>query len=272
MSTIVPARYATEPFFAVPTKTVQTSAGDVDLPILYYDNSNVFALFAADPSAVADKLAGTGMRPALHVGKKPVVAVALYEYRETSIGPYNEVGVGILVYPEGTKKRPPLLGWTQLLRSPDRREQGAYILDLPVTTEAAFAAGSEIWGYPKFVAPISFDLGGGRFSSITEDPSDGSTIMELSGRARPVFPTPPMPLVLYSQHHGNVLRTNVDLRNGMSAHLPGGLTLRVGESRHRMANNLRDLGLDGARPVAVASTNQFQSRLNAGVPFRAASA
>jgi hypothetical protein len=28
-----------------------------------------------------------------------------------------------------------------------------------------------------------------------------------------------------------------------------------------MANNLRDLGLDGAQPVAVASTDHFQSRL-----------
>ncbi|TSD99714.1 hypothetical protein FOS14_10610 [Skermania sp. ID1734] len=269
MSTVIPTHYAQEPFFAVPTTTVSTSTGAVDLPILYYDNSNVFALFSADPDAVADKLAGTGLVPAIHFGHRPVVAVALYEYRQTSIGPYNEVGVGILVNPEGSKRHRPLTGWTQLLRSPDRREQGAYILDLPVTTREACAAGSEIWGYPKFVAPISFELGGGRFSSVTEDPDDGSTIMELSGRAVPVLPTPPMPLVLYSFNHGAMVRTNVDLRNGMQAHLPGGLKLRVGTSRHRMANNLRDLGLDGARPFAVASTDRFQSRLNAGVAYAA---
>lgn len=267
MSTIVPTDFAHEPFFAVPTTPATTSAGDVELPILYYDNSNVFALFSADPDAAAEKLAGTGLVPALHVGNRPVVAVALYEYREASIDPYNEVGVGLLVTPQSGRRKRPLTGWADLLRSPDRREQGAYILDLPVTTAQACAAGSEIWGYPKFVAPISFELGGGRFSSVTEDPEDGSTIMELSGRAVPVLPTPPMPLVLYSFNNGEMLRTNVDLRNGMQAHLPGGLKLRVGQSKHRMANNLRDLGLDGARPFAVASTDRFQSRLNAGVPY-----
>jgi hypothetical protein len=33
-----------------------------------------------------------------------------------------------------------------------------------------------------------------------------------------------------------------------------------------MANNLRDLGLDGAHPLIVMDTHRFQSRLNAGVP------
>lgn len=264
MSTLSSARYAADPFFAVPTTKTTTSAGEVELPILYYDDSNVFALFTADPDGVAAKLAGTGLIPALRIGRRPVVAIGLYEYRQTSIGSYNEVGVGILVYPERYKRSRSVTGWTQLLRHPDRRDQGAYIIDLPVTTEAARAAGSEIWGYPKFVTPISFALGGGRFSSVVEDPDDGSTIMEFSGRARPVLPTPPLPLVLYSRREGVMLRTHVDLRNGTRAHLPGGIRLQVGQSRHRMAINLRELGLEGARPLVVVSTTRFQSRLNAG--------
>lgn len=260
-----PAQIAGDPFFAVPTTKTTTSAGEVELPILYYDSSCVFALFAADPDGVAATLAGTGLIPALRIGRRPVVAVGLYEYRDTSIGPYNEVGVGIPVYPERYERSRSVTGWTQLLRRPDRRHQGVYIIDLPVTTLAACAAGSEIWGYPKFVARISFTLGGGHFASVVEDPEDGSTIMEFTGRARPLLPTPAMPLVLYSHNEGTMLRTNVDLRNGMQAHLPGGIRLKVGQSRHRMANNLRELGLDGARPLAVSSTTRFQSRLNAGV-------
>lgn len=268
MSTVSPVEVApiqADPFFAVPRTKVTTSVGDVELPILYYDNSHVIAAFAADADGVAAKLQGTGLVPALHVGRRPVVIGAFYEYRETSIGPYNEVGFGIAVYPEGHARSRPLIGWADLLRPPDRRDQGAYITDLPVTTQEAYAAGSEIWGYPKFVAPIPFTLGGGRFSCSVEDPDDGSTIMEISGRALPVVPIPPSPLVLYSHHEGVMLRTHVDVRNGMRAHLPGGIRLKVGDSRHRMANNLRDLGLDGATPLAVASTNRFQSRLNAGL-------
>ena len=271
MSTLSPAQIAGDPFFAVPTMKTTTSAGEVELPILYYDNSCVFALFTADPDGVAAKLAGTGLIPALRIGQRPVVAMGMYEYRQTSIGSYNEVGIGILVYPERYKRSRSVAGWAQLLRRPDRRDQGTYVIDLPVTTQAACAAGSEIWGYPKFVTRISFTLGGGHFSSTVEDPDDGSTIMEFAGRARPVFPVPPMPLVLYSHHHGVMLRTHVDLRNGMGAHVPGGIRLQVGQSRHRMADNLRELGLDGARPLAVSSTTRFQSRLNAGVPAGAGS-
>ena len=149
MSTLSPAQIAGDPFFAVPTMKTTTSAGDVELPILYYDNSCVFALFTADPDGVAAKLAGTGLIPALRIGQRPVVAMGLYEYRQTSIGSYNEVGIGILVYPERYKRSRSVAGWAQLLRRPDRRDQGTYVIDLPVTTQAACAAGSEIWGYPS---------------------------------------------------------------------------------------------------------------------------
>jgi len=257
-----------DPFFAVPTTTHTTSAGKVDLPILYYDGSNVVALFAAEADAVAAHLDGTGLEPALHIGTKPAIALALYEYRQTAIGSYNEVGVAIPVYPKGKGTALPLAGWTQLFRRPDQREQGMYIIDLPVTTQIACAAGREFWGYPKFVTPISFTLGGGRLSCCVEDPEDGSTIMEISGAAVSSLPVPALPLVLYSMRDGELVRATVEPRGGMRAHLPSGMRLKVGSSHHRMAENLRDLGLDGARPIAVLSTTRFQSRLNAGVPIK----
>jgi Acetoacetate decarboxylase (ADC) len=263
---MIRTQFANDPFFAVPTTTATTSAGEVELPIFYYDASNAVAVFAADPEGVAAKLAGTGLEPALRIGRRPVVVVSFYEYRQTAIGPYNEVGIGIPVYPKGKGAALPLIGWSQLVRRPEGRDQGAHIIDLPVTTEIADVAGRELWGYPKFVTTISFTLGGGHLSSTVEDPDDGSTIMEFSGGARPLLPVPPLSLVLYSCHEDTLLRANVDVRRGMRAHLPSGIRLKVGTSRHRMANNLRDLGLDGARPLLVASTTRFQSRLNTGVP------
>jgi hypothetical protein len=261
MTSVADAKFAADPFFSVPTMTRMFSAGEIDAPVRYYDGGNVFAVFSADPEAVGDKLAGTGLIPALRLGRRPLVALSIYEYRQTSIGPYNEVGLVILVYPERFRRSRSVLGLRDVLRNPDRREQGAYITDLPVTTAEACAAGREIWGFPKFVAPISFSLGGGHFSSTVEDEADGSTIMEFTGTAKPTVRIPPMPLVCYSQVDGHPMRTNIDVRNGMRLHVPGGIRLKAGQSRHRMANNIRDLGLDGAQPLAVASTNRFQSRL-----------
>lgn len=264
MTPAADSKFAADPFYTVPLYKKAYSGGEIDVPICYYDGSNVFAVFAADPAAVDDKLAGTGLIPALRIGRRPLVVVSIYEYRQSSIGPYNEVGVAILVYPERFRHSRSVLGWRDVLRRPDCREQGTYIIDLPVTTPDACAAGLEIWGFPKFVAPISFALGGGHFSSTTEDTTDGSTIMELSGAAKPTIKIPAMSLVCYSELDGKPVRSTIEVRNGSRLHVPGGMRLKVGQSRHRMANNLRDLGLDGAQPLAVTSTDRFQSRL--GVP------
>lgn len=266
MSSFADSTFAADPFYTVPLNKKAYPGGEIDVPIRYYDGSNVFAAFTADPAAVDAKLAGTGLIPALRIGRRPLVVVSIYEYRQTSIGPYNEVGVAIMVYPERFRHSRSVLGWRDVLRRPDRREQGVYIIDLPVTTPDACAAGCAIWGFPKFVAPISFALGGGHFSSTVEDPADGSTIMEFSGAAKPTVKVPPMALVCYSELDGKPVRSTIDVRNGMRLHVPGGIRLKVGQSRHRMANNLRDLGLDGAQPVAVASTAKFQSRLDVPAP------
>jgi hypothetical protein len=266
MTSVAETKAAADPFFTVPLNKKAYPGDEIDVPIRYYDGSNVFAMFAADPAAVDAKLAGTGLIPAMRIGRKPLVVVSIYEYRQSSIGPYNEVGVAILVYPERFRRSRSVLGWRDVLRRTDRREQGVYIIDLPVTTPNAYEAGCAIWGFPKFVAPISFALGGGHFSSTVEDTTDGSTIMEFSGAAKPTVKVPPISLVCYSEIDDKPVRSSIEVRNGMRLHVPGGINLKVGQSRHRMANNLRDLGLDGAQPVAVGSTANFQSRLDVPAP------
>jgi hypothetical protein len=149
----------------------------------------------------------------------------------------------------------------------DERHLGFYVLDLPVTTPLANAGGREVWGYPKFVAPIPFRLDQKSFEGSVLDPDGDGDIFTLSGRLLPALPAPPMSVVTYSHSQGNLLRATVNVRGRTNLRPGRGLQLRVGESTHRMARNLRDLGLDGARPVVVQDTHQFQSRLNAGVPI-----
>jgi hypothetical protein len=253
-----------EPFFQVPQTSHATTQGDVDLPILYFDTSTLLAFFVADRDAVEAKLSGTGLRPALTIGGRALVGVAHYEYRQTGVGSYNEVGVALPVLPDGAPA--PHNPIQALYGSVDERHLGFHILDLPVTTPLANAAGRELWGYPKFVAPIPFHLDRKSFESSVTDPDGNGDIFTLSGRLLPSLPVPPMSLVLYSRHHGDLLRTIVNVRGRTNLRPGRSLQLRVGESTHRMANNLRDLGLDGAHPIIVMDTHRFQSRLNAGVP------
>ena len=126
------------PFFQVPRSHVKTSEGMVELPILYYDTSALNAFFLVEQARVEAVLKGTGLSPSLTVGGKALVGLSCFEYRDTSVGVYNEVGLAIAVTPQGEKLA--LGGWRDLLSTlshPEERHVAFHIIDLPVTTAAA---------------------------------------------------------------------------------------------------------------------------------------
>lgn len=255
------SNYQADPFFQYPRETRKTSQGDVDFPVYYYDVTNLIAVFRAHPDGVESLLQGSGLKPALGLVGKPLVFLSFYEYRETSIGPYNEVGVAIPVLPQGAKSSHSNL--FDLRRSVDKSQLGFYVVDLPVTTEAANAAGREFWGFPKFVADIPFKLEGNAFSSEVRDP-EGSCILQLNGKLNLGIKTSPLSAVTYSRLDSKTLRAVINVRGSNKAHPGHGLKLSLGDSQHHMAQNLRTLGLDNQRPLMVLSSSDFQSRLNLG--------
>ena len=153
-----------------------------------------------------------------------------------------------------------------LFRSADTRRVGFHILDLPVTTADADAAGREIWGYPKFVTAIDFHLSGERFDSTVHLPAGDGFIMNLSGRLGPGLPCPSLDLVTFERRDGQDRRTVIQTRGAARLRLKGGLILKIGDRSHPMARRLDRLGLDGQRPLCLTADTAFQSRLNAGAP------
>jgi hypothetical protein len=250
-----------DPFFAVPRATRVTSQGPVELPILYHDATNVVALFAVDAARARQLLDGTGLAPLPLARGRALAAVSFYEYRDTTVGAYNEVGVALFVLPDGEPASP--WRWTDLLRAPSSRRLGAWVVDLPVTTAVADAAGRELWGYPKFVTRIPFEHAGRTIDGRVLDPS-GSTICTLAGRAGLGVPAPPLSLMTYTRLDGRLLRTHIDVRGRVTLHRSGTVRFTVGESHHPMAERLRRLGLGAARPLVLWTTSRFQSKLHAG--------
>lgn len=249
-----------DPFFQYPRTVISTSEGDVEMPILYYDSSQVMAFFWIDYDQARTLLSET--LEAVRFGRKALMGLAFYSYHQTSIGRYNEVGTAIACVPRGTPvPRRPLLS---LFQSLDKGVVGFNVIDLPVTTAAACAAGREIWSYPKFVTPIDFSLQAGRFDGAVLDPNGGEPICTLAGTIGPGIPASLINLILYSRHKGKTLRTLVNIRAKGRICLPGSLHVKTGASRHRMAENLRAMGLQDARPAFVAYTRGLQLRLNAG--------
>jgi hypothetical protein len=261
---------AQDVFFEHPRTRAATSAGEVELPILYRDLSAVYAFFLVERGRVAALLAGKPLAAVPVVGGRAVAGLAFFEYRETSIGFYREVALAIPVVPAGTAPRAVRL--LHLLRPAAHADVGYHVLDLPVTTAIADAAGRELWGLPKFVTGIDLDLREGGLRGAVHDPGGGEPIVTLEGRPGPGVSMPAMDLVFFSERGGELLRAVVDARGRARTSLGRGLAVRVGASAHPMARRLRDLGLDGARPLAVQVGERLQTVLHAGAPVARARA
>lgn len=247
--------------FAGPQTIRMTSQGEVSLPILYYDVSQLNALFLVDHDRATALLEGTGLQALRLPGGKTIAGLAFFEYRKTSIGPYNEVGLVIAVSPDGDS--PDL---RDLLRPSYERVAGFHVVDLPVTTAAANAAGREIWGFPKFVTAIPATFASQRFTGSVKDPVTGQDIVTLEGRWGRSVTVPGFDLCLYSIREGKMLRTLVEVDSRMQTASGRRFRLTVGPSTHPMAAHLRALGLDGASPFVIQNAAVFHSSLPEGVP------
>lgn len=251
--------YKNDPFFQFPLTSKTTAMGEVQLPMFFLDASNLIAAFRADAKGVDKLLEGTGLSSALSLTGKPLVFISLYEYRDSTVGPYNEVGIALPVIPEGAKR--PKSEFRDLLRATDESVIGWHIVNLPVNTKEADAAGKEIWGYPKFVAEIPFRLNSRDFLCEVNEPN-GGTVMRLGGKLNFGVKSVALSGVTYSHLNNKLLRSSVNARGDYKAYLAHQLKLTVGDSQHEMAKNLRALGLDNSRPVMALACQNFQSRLS----------
>ncbi|MDJ0766525.1 MAG: acetoacetate decarboxylase family protein [Myxococcota bacterium] len=261
-------------FFDVKTTSFESTQGPVVLPIFYQDFSALHFVFFVDYEKALSKLAGTAFSPCKLFNGKAGVIFTFFEYRETAIGPYNEVCLGILCYHANHKQ--PALIVPQFLKDAKMWTMGIYVVDLPVSTEIARVAGSEIWTYPKFVTEIPFHLDGKQFSTAVMDPAISEPIFSLEGRVgflglgRHLSKIVKVgSFVSHTMHQGTPLSILSEVEDqGRFANLGFSGKIQVNaNSKHRMAVNLRDLGLEGKKPIVVLRAEQVRMKLNDGFPM-----
>ena len=109
-------------------------------PFLYYDFSRITATFPAPISRVTESIPSKRLRPVEIKPNTTMVTLVAYEYRKMEgIHPYNEFGVSIpTVHVENDLP-------------------GLFVTHLPVTTEQSRSGGVDIYGFPKFIADITFE-------------------------------------------------------------------------------------------------------------------
>lgn len=226
------------------------------LPVFYRDSSAVSAIYATRTEAVRPLLRHPSLLPIELVPGTALVAITAFEYRDTDIGPYNELSIAVLAA-IGPR---PIAGIT-LMSQIARRAMSAYVWQLPVTTEIARVGGVELYGYPKFIADITFERGHGRIGC--ELGEGGRTILGLSGPMLSTGPGPVVRIETYSVRDGIPLRANIITDNLEHAESirPSGVELSLGD--HPIAAQLRALEL-GPRPLIYQYSPRTQSILCAG--------
>jgi hypothetical protein len=249
-------------YFDVPQHYHPTAAGDIGLPILYYNSAAVFASFLVD-SARAQALLPADLAAVSVAPGKAVATVAFFQYVDSSVGPYNEMGLAISARPapaHGFRDTAPLHPRRSLL-------PGMFVVDLPVTTATALAAGRELWGYPKIVTPIDFRLRGGALDCAVHDDA-GALLCALRGRSGRGLPLGAPNLLTYTCLDGKLLRTTIDLRGRMRHARAGTVRLDAGAGDHPLSRHLQALGLQGAAPVLLQYGQGLRALLPAGEVVR----
>ncbi|MFI9594991.1 hypothetical protein [Nonomuraea sp. NPDC052265] len=257
------------PFLTVPTRAVDGLEGAVELPIRCGDGDALTAYFAVGAAAAAGLLEGTGLGPAVQVAGRALVAVHAALNRHTSAGGYAELQVGVVV--PGPFRSPTrsgllgrgsrLLGRPDLLRAADLRRSGSFLVGSAVDSAAVRDLGSRLWGGETYLTPLELRLGA-RSAHVA-----AGRILTLRGRLGPGLPLNDPGLVGYAGEAGAVLRSCVRARGRARLHAAPSLRLAVEpRSDHPLADRLRELALDGARPLLCLSATTRQTLRDAAVP------
>jgi len=248
---------------AISIRTTQTSLGPVELPVFCSDGSAVAAFFICDYGKAAQKLAGTGLYPIAFSKGKALAMLGLFEYRESTLAPYNEGFLMIAVSPQ--QKMSFLTKNFQFFISAKNRKLGFYTLDLPISEELPLVAGREIWGVPKFLADIALNFSNDRFTGEVLLKGNGEKILSLESAFNKGMPFRFLDSMVYSNHQDYILKIISNFHCPVRIFKDKEARLKVGPVDHPMAHNLRDLGLDGANPFLLQSADKIKFILNEGI-------
>ncbi len=170
--------------------------GKAKFPIFYKDASASAHMFLSRTTEVRKM---TPLPVQQIIPGITIVSVAYFNYRDTDIGPYKEIGVTAQVALSLNEKIPfPLYPIISLLRGNFR----VHVIYLPVTTPIAYVAGVKIYNYPKFVADIDTDDDEQTFSLKR----DGKTILEVKKRGNSI--------TLFNAHRKNFVFTTYQIKDG----------------------------------------------------------
>ncbi len=212
-------------FFGYVDKKVVCRSGEVTIPLRTTDLTSMLAAFPVKTSLLRP-LIPARLQPLGFLGTS-VLTIGGMEYREMSIGPYNEIVV--LVPVRYTGPLPPQASAGFVLE-----RVGVYVMIISVTTQIALDAGLDIWGYPKFLSEITFQDQGERRACRWE--AEGEEILSCSVGKEGITVPFDRKLVDFSVR-GNEIMKNA-LRGRFQLRLSSGKNVQISFGPHPVGQKL----------------------------------
>lgn len=120
-------------------------------PMFCRDIGLMGAVFTADLKVIEEMLP-LGYRPIRISPRRGLVAIHCIEYRDSDVGPYNEVALSLMIHPGGGG----LPGPVRVAMCNALDSYHTFVQELPVNTEISVQGGRMVFNYPKYLANIVF--------------------------------------------------------------------------------------------------------------------
>jgi Acetoacetate decarboxylase (ADC) len=250
-------------FFAAPIEQagIDVGADVVDLPLRYWRADRFLAIFSADVDRIRAILPSPKLHPLMLAPGRAALAVTVFNFHETSLGPYGEIAIAPLVTESAFA--PPMLP----LLAERILPWSGFIMHLPVTSRLGRDAGREIWNYPKFLADMDFDRFSDRQSARLEE--NGRHILTLTVAQRGIAKPDDNPTKTFTVQNGQLIKTTIRNRGVAQVNVgPNAGNLELGD--HPIADELRAVGVS-LKPWITKNSLDFQVLLPAGEPAGPAS-
>jgi hypothetical protein len=217
-----------------PVFTIQ--GREVGFPVVVRDASSGSATFLVSARAARRLLPGPGLEVPEVLPGRALCSIAAIDYRDNDLGDYNEVSIALFVRPAGARTGLPYLG---AMLDMVRGGLGTFIRHLPVDQGFTCEAGCSIWGFPKTVQKIDFDVADDRASCrLVYDGREALTLTLPRGGDRSL---PEREMLTYTFIEGVAHATSFVSRAEGFGVRRGGAELSLGSGP--IADELRSLGL-----------------------------
>lgn len=221
---------------ARPGTTARIGENTLELPILYFRDDLFLLFYTADYHRVKALMPSDKLHPVRLPKGRSLIGVGAFNYIDTSIGPYGEVGMIVPTVHAATS--PPII--LPALMESRYPGFGMLVLHLPVTTIEARDGGRGLWGYTKFIADMDFAITPEFMECRVSEGDDHILSMRVAKKGIAIRDKKPM--ITYSVKDGNLIRTIIPQKSTFRLSLaPEDSTLELGN--HPVARSIADLDL-----------------------------